>query len=180
MQDSTSAYPPEEPGRARGPMSQPARVVSLDQAVQERLEQGLREIEDHASELMREIASEMWRASRADASPERDRILSFLSRDQAIKSLITSADERFQTLAVRTARFEDFLTDLSESTRATREAITDSAAAIKEVANSPAVHGVEAVRTQMEQVEKHIAAAFQHLDERDRSLIEGIQIQIRE
>ena len=188
MMESKTAYPPEGSGR-RGlfprrstPTTEQRSVVvvSLERAVEERLEEGIRAIEEQATELMREIASEMWRSSGSDVAETQDRILSFLSRDQALKSLIASSDERFQTLAVRTARFEDVLTEVSEASRATRQAIERSAAAVREVAESPAIHGVESVRNQMELVEKHIAAAFQHLDERDAKLIEGIQSRIQE
>lgn len=155
-------------------------VVGLERAVEERLEEGLRAIEEQAAALMREIAMEMWRTSGAETSNVQDRILSFLSRDQAIRSLIASSDERFQTLAVRTARFEDVLTDVAEASRTAKEAIQQSARAIHEVAESPAIHGVEAVRSQLEMVERHIATAFEHIDERDQALVDGIQSRIQE
>jgi hypothetical protein len=185
MQESSSAYTPEGSGRRglfprRSPSTEQVVVVSLERAVEQRLEEGIRAIEEQATALMREIAAEMWRASGADVAGAQERILSFLSRDQALKSLIASADERFQTLAVRTARFEDVLTEVADASRATREAIGESARAIREVAESPAIHGVEAVRNQLELVERHIAAAFAHLDERDRAITESIQARIQE
>ena len=122
----------------------------------------------------------MWRASGTDIGPEQDRILSFLSRDQAIRSLIASSDDRFQVLAVRTARLEDALAELAENGRLTREAIQLSAQSIHEVANSPTLQGVERIRTQLEQVEAHISSTFQHLDERDRKLTGAIQERIVE
>jgi hypothetical protein len=186
MQQPSSAYPPEGSGRrgifprrSSSDAPQPAVVVSLEQAVEDRLDESLRALEDHAAALMREIAKEMWRASGGDVAETQERILSFLSRDQAIRSLIASSDERFQTLAVRTAKFEDVLTDVALASRATREAIQESAAAIREVAESPAIHGVETIRDQLELVEHHIAAAFQHLDERDQALVDGIQERIQ-
>jgi hypothetical protein len=188
MQESSSAYPPEGPGRRAlfprrsVPSNDPQAVVvvGLERAVEERLEQGLRAIEEQAAALMREIAMEMWRASGAETSDVQDRILSFLSRDQAIRSLIASSDERFQTLAVRTARFEDVLSEVADASRAAKDAIQQSARAIHEVAESPAIHGVEAVRSQLEMVERHIATAFEHLDERDKALVDGIQSRIQE
>lgn len=186
---------PEDPGAprrglfARRPESSslsvsdaqdPVRVVSLDQAVEIRLEEGLHRIEDQTAALMREVASEMWRGSGADTGSEQDRIINFLSRDQTIRSLIASSDERFQTIAVRTARLEDSLSELAESTRAVREAIQLSADAIREIANSPTLHGVEAVRTELEQVERHIAATFTTLQARDQLLTDGIQTRVRE
>jgi len=188
MQESSSAFPPEGSGRralfprrSASPTDPQAVVVlGLERAVEQRLEEGLLAIEQQAAALMREIAMEMWRVSGGDASDVQDRILSFLSRDQAIRSLIASSDERFQTLAVRTARFEDVLTDVADASRAAKDAIQQSARAIDEVADSPAIHGVEAVRSQLEQVERHIASAFEHLDERDRALVDGIQSRIQE
>ena len=106
--------------------------------------------------------------------------MTLLSRDQAIRSLITSSDERFQTLAVRTARLEDHLGDLAESERRTREAMEASATAIRDIAGSPTLHGVDIVRTQLEQVELHIAEAFAHMDERDRHLTETVLNQVRD
>ncbi len=171
-----------EPSPAEPTMS-PAEhrlAQTLQQAVDERLEGGLRTLEEQATGLLREVATEVWRTGARDVRPEQERIMTLLARDQAIRSLITSSDERFQTLAVRTARLEDHLTDLSESERRTREAMEDSAAAIREIATSPTLHGVDIVRTQLEQVELHIAEAFAHMDERDRHMSETILTQVRE
>jgi uncharacterized protein YukE len=189
--DTGTTYPPEGPGAprrgffARRPDSPAASFThaapdTLEGAVEERLDAGLQAIQEQAGALMREIASEMWRASGTDIGPEQDRILSFLSRDQAIRSLIASSDDRFQVLAVRTARLEDALAELAENGRLTREAIQLSAQSIHEVANSPTLQGVERIRTQLEQVEAHISSTFQHLDERDRKLTGAIQERIVE
>jgi hypothetical protein len=149
-------------------------------AIEERLEEGLRVIEGQATALMREVATEVWRSSARDVRPEQERIVTLLSRDQAIRSLIASSDERFQSLAVRTARLEDHLGEVVDHERHTREAMEASAAAIREIASSPAIHGVEAVRSQLEQVELHIAEAFAHMDERDRHLTETVLQQVRD
>jgi len=189
--DTGTTYPPEGSGAprrgffARRPdpsASYPAHADpnTLEGAVEERLDAGLQAIQEQAAALMREIASEMWRASGTDIGPEQDRILSFLSRDQAIRSLIASSDDRFQVLAVRTARLEDALAELAENGRLIREAIQMSAQSIHEVANSPTLQGVELIRTQLEQVEAHISSTFQHLDERDHKLTGAIQERIVE
>jgi hypothetical protein len=106
--------------------------------------------------------------------------MSILARDQAIKSLITTSDERFQAIAVRTARLEDNLQDLAESERRTREAMEAAASAIREISQSPTLHGVEMVRTQLEQVERHISETFSHFDERDTEIARQLQEQVRE
>jgi hypothetical protein len=189
--DTDTTYSPEGPGAprrgffARRPdtpevRSAAPRTNTLDAAVGERLDEGMRTIEEHAATLMREIATEMWRASGADTAPEQDRILSFISRDQAIRSLIAASDDRFQALALRTARLEDALAELAENGRLVREAIQLSANSVHEIANSPTLQGVELIRTQLEQVEAHISSAFAHLDERDKNLTGAIQQRIVE
>jgi hypothetical protein len=150
----------------------------LARTVDDRLADGMQAIEEQATVLMREIAGELWRAAGADTRPEQERIVSLLSRDQAIRSLLTSNDERFQALALGSARLDDSLAEIADSGRATREAMEASVKAIRDIADSPTLHGVESVRSRMEQVEHHIAAAFQHLDERDQALTEAVLGQI--
>jgi hypothetical protein len=193
MQETTPATPPEAHGRTRGlfprrsttPASDPSPGTpretfrgSIELLLDERLEDGMRAIEEQAASLMREIASEMWRASATDARPEQERIISLLSRDQAIRSLIMSSDERFQTLAVRTARLEDSLAETAESSRSMRASLAESARVVHEAANSPMLQGVESVRAQLQEVDRRIADTMGFLEERERSLVDGIQTQI--
>lgn len=154
--------------------------ASLRRSIDEQLEQGLRALEEQATDLMREIAAEIWRASGNDMRPEQERIVSLLSRDQAIKTLITSNDERFQSLALRSARVEDTMNEVAENGKSTRDAIEASMLAIREIADSPTLHGVEGVRTQLEQVEHHIAAALSTMQERDRAIVETVARQVRD
>jgi hypothetical protein len=194
MDETGSEYRPEHAGTPRrGFFQRPestadTRVIeeelgitrALQRTIDARLEHGLRTLEEQATVLMREIASEVWRASGSDARPEQERIVSLLSRDQAIRSLIASSDERFQTLAVRSMRLEDHLGEMAQTTRATKEAMEASTKAIREIADSPSLRGIEAVRSQLEQVERHIAETFSHLDERDRTVTETILRQVQE
>ena len=85
--------------------------------IREELEEGLRAIQLTANQLMHEIASEVWRSAGGDKGDTQASILEGLSRDQAIRSLITHTDERFQALAVRTARLEDLMNVLAEGMR---------------------------------------------------------------
>jgi hypothetical protein len=194
MDGSRSARPAHAGSRRRSPIftrpAEPEPTVlspveeeiakAMTEAVDERIEEGLQALEDQATLLMREVASELWRSSSKDVRPEQERIVSLLSRDQAIRSLIASSDERFQALSTRAARVEDALNDLAETGRTTREAMEASAAWIRQIAESPTLHGVEAVRSQLEQVERHIAETFTNLDERDRMLADAILIQVKE
>ena len=148
--------------------------ASLRRSIDGQLEDGLRALEEQATDLMREIASEIWRASGDDARPEQERIISLLSRDQTIRSLISSNDERYQSLALRSARVEDAMNEVAENGRSSREAVESSMLAIREIADSPTLHGVEGVRSQLEQVEHHIAAALATMQERDRAIVETV------
>jgi hypothetical protein len=195
MDTSETTIPPEESGllrrglfprREQAPAEPPktdseARLDDVvRRAIDERLEAGLSEMESSAAYLMREVATEIWRTSASDVRPEQERIMSILAKDQTVKSLLATSDERFQAIAVRTARLEDNLSDLSESERRTREAMEATATSIQQIAQSPTLHGVEMVRTQLEQVERHIAETFSHFDERDREIAEELQTTVRE
>ncbi|HWO71590.1 MAG TPA: hypothetical protein VNP94_12690 [Actinomycetota bacterium] len=193
MQGSGSAYPPQGPEPRRGlfprrtpPEAQPVPpgvqdlIASYQRGIEERLEEGLRAIQQTAVSLMHEIAAEMWRASSGDVRDAQSQILSLISRDQTIRSLIAHSDERFQALAVRTARLEDTIAELAESTRALKEVLGRGAQALAEAANSPALRGVEEVREELARIEEHIAQAFKHLAERDLALVESVRAKVRE
>lgn len=171
--------PPEPEPTVLSPVEEEI-ANALTNAVDERVEEGLQALEEQAALLMREVAGELWRSSAKDVRPEQERIVSLLSRDQAIRSLIASSDERFQALSTRAARVEDAIGGLADTGRATREAMEASAASIREIADSPTLHGVENVRLQLEQVERHIAETFRTLDERDRTLTDSILQQVRD
>src|SRR5207253_3469626 len=83
-------------------------------------------------------------------------------------------------IAMRTSRLEDNLGELAESERRIREAMEETAQSIQQIAQSPTLHGVEMVRTQLEQVERHIAETFTHFDERDREIAEELQTTVKE
>lgn len=194
MNEPRSARPATAGARRRSPLftrpPEPEPTVlspveeeianALTGVVDERIEEGLQALEEQATTLMREVASELWRSSAKDVRPEQERIVSLLSKDQAIRSLIASTDERFQALATRAARVEDAVHDLAESGRSTRAAMEASASSIREIAESPTLHGVENVRLQLELVERHIAETFKNLDDRDRTLTDAILAQVRE
>jgi hypothetical protein len=149
-------------------------------AIDERMQAGLDQMEGSAAALMREIAGEMWRASAQDVRPEQERIMSIVAKDQTVRSMLATSDERFQAIAMRTSRLEDNLGDLAESERRTREAMEEAAQSIQEIAQSPTLHGVEMVRSQLEQVERHIAETFTHFDERDTEIAEELRTTVKE
>ena len=196
MQSSTP-YPPEDSGstkrrpifggRSGGSGSSGTFDPRLEKALgeyarvlEERLDDGLRAIQASASTLMREIASEMWRTSGGDAGDTQERILEFVSRDQAVRGMIAHSDERFQALAMRTERLEDSLREIAESNQRLKELIGRTAEALTEVAHSPALGSIDAVRRQLEQVEQHVAATMNYITERDKALLEAMEEQVRE
>ena len=156
-----------------------AEVASYQRIIEDRLEQGLRAIHQSANALMHEIASEVWRAAGGDKDRLGSQILESLSRDQAIRSLVAHSDERFQDLAVRTARLEDSVTSLAEDTRSAREALADSVRALEQAVGAPAVAGYEELRGQLERVTTQVASAFKALADRDRIIVETVQDQVK-
>jgi hypothetical protein len=157
-----------------------AEVASYQRAMEDRLETGLQAIQQSADSLMHEIASEVWRAAGGDKDQVGSRILQELSRDQAIRSLVAHSDERFQDLAVRTARLEDSMTSLAEDTRAARVALADSVQALEQAVGAPAVAGYEELRGKLERVTTQVASAFKALADRDRIIVETVQEQVKE
>lgn len=157
-----------------------ALVSAYQQIVMERLEDGMRAIQQTANTLMHEIAGEVWRSAGGDRDEIQAKILESLSRDEAVRSLIAHSDERFQSLAVRTARVEDTLNQLAEQTRAARDALDRGADALADTAGSPAVREIAELRTQLEQVTRQIALAFETLAQRDRAIVEAVQGRVRE
>jgi hypothetical protein len=190
MDESNPSFPPEHGDPARhGSLSSriaatpepaaEAEMAFLQQVLEVRLEQGLRAIHQSANALMHEIASEVWRVAGGDKDQVGSRILESLSRDQAIRSLVAHSDERFQDLAVRTARLEDSVTSLAEDTRAARAALADSVHALEQAVGAPAVAGYEELRGQLERVTTQVASAFKALADRDRIIVETVQEQVK-
>ncbi len=190
MDESNPSFPPEHGDPARyGSLSSriaatpepaaEAEMAFLQQVLEDRLEQGLRAIHQSANALMHEIASEVWRAAGGDKDRVGSQILESLSRDQAIRSLVAHSDERFQDLAVRTARLEDSVTSLAEDTRAARAALADSVHALEQAVGAPAVAGYEELRGQLERVTTQVASAFKALADRDRIIVETVQEQVK-
>jgi len=190
MDESNPSFPPEHGDPARyGSLSSriaatpepaaEAETAFLQQVLEDRLEQGLRAIHQSANALMHEIASEVWRAAGGDKDRVGSQILESLSRDQAIRSLVAHSDERFQDLAVRTARLEDSVTSLAEDTRAARAALADSVHALEQAVGAPAVAGYEELRGQLERVTTQVASAFKALADRDRIIVETVQEQVK-
>lgn len=148
--------------------------------IQEQLEEGLRSIQHTANQLMHEIASEVWRTAGGDKDEVQGKLLEALSRDQTIRSLIAHTDERFQTLAVRTARVEDTLNMVAEGMRSAREQLARGVDALEDVQASPAAQGVAEIRTRLDEVTRQIALAFETLAERDHAIVEAVQQRVRE
>ncbi|HET7870351.1 MAG TPA: hypothetical protein VFM85_08540 [Actinomycetota bacterium] len=190
MDESNPSFPPERGDPTRhGSLSSriaatpepavEAELAFLQQVLEDRLEQGLRAIHQSANALMHEIASEVWRVAGGDKDQVGSQILESLSRDQAIRSLVAHSDERFQDLAVRTARLEDSVTSLAEDTRAARAALADSVHALEQAVGAPAVAGYEELRGQLERVTTQVASAFKALADRDRIIVQTVQEQVK-
>lgn len=157
-----------------------AVMAAYQDMIREQLEEGLRQLQHTANQLMHEIAAEVWRTAGGDKDEAQARLLAAISRDQTLRSLLTHTDERFQTLAVRTARLEDTLNMLAEGMRAAREELARGVEALQDVQSSPAARGVDEIRERLDQVTRQIALAFETLAERDRAITETVQQRVRE
>jgi hypothetical protein len=154
------------------------QLMSAYQAtLQRQLEEGLGRIQVTASSLMHEIASEVWRTAGGDKDDARSKILLELSRDQALRSLIAHADERFQALAVRTSRLEDTLNHVAESVRGTREQLAQGIGALGEAAGDG---NAAELRTRLADVTRQVAAALGTLAERDQAIVDAVRASVRE
>jgi hypothetical protein len=153
-------------------------VTAYQQVIQEQLDDGLRAIQLTANTLMHDIAAEVWRSAGGDKQDVANSILQQLSRDQAIRGLIAHSDERFQALATRSARLEDSMNALSEGVRTAREQIAVATDALADAQGNPV--GVAQIRGELQQVTKQVAGAFEALAERDRAIVEAVNLRIRE
>jgi hypothetical protein len=202
MQDPDSPQPPGEAGQIRrrrlfqnpvsaptpGPVPPPADaataagpiVAFYHQAISQQLEQGLNAIRETATSLMHEVAEEVWSSAGGDADAAQSKILSALSRDEAIRGLIAHSDERYQTVAMRVSQLEDVLRTMADSTEAVKEAVLRGAAVLQETAGSPELRDAEEARVRLVEIEHHLTGAFQQLEERDRQLMETLQSHLDE
>ena len=157
-----------------------ALMSAYGQMIQEQLEEGLRALQHTANQLMHEIASEVWRTAGGDKDAAQGKLLEAISRDQSIRSLIAHTDERFQALAVRTARVEDTLNMLAEGIRSAKDRLAEGVDALQDVQSSPAARGVEDVRAQLNEITRQVSLALQTLAERDRAIVETVQKRVKE
>ena len=153
-----------------------AVITASQEMIQEQLDEGLRSIQHTANTLMHEIAAEVWRGAGGDKDKVGSTILHELSRDQAIRALISHSDERFQALAARTGRLEDTMNMLAESIRAAREQLERGADTLAE--SSPL--GIGQLREQLDEMTRQATATYQALAERDQVIAEAVHERIRE
>src|SRR5688500_14188593 len=83
---SSQGRPPAAPpAMGFGDTRLEAMIAAYHQVVVDRLDEGLRTIQTTAVQLMHEVANEIWKAGGAQGEEIQSRILSVLSRDQAIR-----------------------------------------------------------------------------------------------
>ncbi|MGH2590502.1 MAG: hypothetical protein ACRDGW_06870, partial [Actinomycetota bacterium] len=191
MHHPDDPFSPGDRARRRGLFSaRPSPGVSPDpveyveemmgayqETIQRQLEEGLSAIRHTANTLMHEIASEVWRAAGGDKDEVRSKILHELSRDQAIRSLIAHSDERFQALAVRSARLEDTLNLVADSVRGAKAQLAES---VDRFGEPTAFADAAALRTQLAEITRQVAGALKTLAERDQEVVEAVRARILE
>ncbi len=153
-------------------------ITAYQEMIQEQLDEGLRAIQHTANSLMHEIAAEVWRGAGGDKEAVGSAILQELSRDQAIRALISHSDERFQSLAARTGRLEDTMNMLAETVRGAREQLERGIEALADAPGSPV--GLEQIRKQLQDMSRHLGVAFQTLADRDQAIVDTVHERVRE
>lgn len=94
-----------------------ALIAASQAAITQRLEEGLRALNQSAARLMRQVAAEVWRAAGPDARKNlQTGVIGGLARDDAIRGVLTHMDERYQALHVEVARMEEALRRLAGAT----------------------------------------------------------------
>jgi hypothetical protein len=90
-------------------------VTAYQQMVLERVDQGVAHMQQQATRLMSEIATEVWRTVGPEAGENlSDRVLGLLARDDTVRGLISHSDERYHALDVRIQRMEAGLRMVAE------------------------------------------------------------------
>ena len=153
-------------------------MSAYQQMIQQQFEEGLRQIEQTANQLMREIAGEVWRAAGGDKQDTQATILEAISRDQGIRSLIAHTDERYQSIAMRTARLEDTMNNLADGVRDLKEQLA-GAGAFATGEGSP-IADVQHLHVRLDEVTRLVAVAMETLAQRDLAIAEVVQQRVRE
>ena len=151
-----------------------AILTAYHQVIVERLESGLAAIQQQAMEAMREIALEVWRTSGAQSGELQSQILTAMSKDDAMRGLMQHSDERFQSLSVRVGHIEDSLTAVSNATRELRTLLISGNLGGGS-ADPAALEQVDALGARIDQIEQHLAAAFEHLSSRDQAFLSTVE-----
>ena len=157
-----------------------AALAEYQQVLEQRLDEGLGALQTSAAKLMKEIAAEMWRQGGADTGDVQSRILEFVSRDQAVRSLIASSDERFQSLNMRTEQLEGSLRHVAEQNGELRDLLAAGVRSLEAATRESDAGASDQVRERLAEVEAHISTTMQYIQERDRALVEGIGREVRE
>jgi len=165
--------------RVSDPRSE-AMLNAYHQVVVERLEQGLEDIQASSLEAMREIAIEIWRTSGAQGEDIQKRLLAAISKDESLRGVMELADERFQSLSLRVSQIDDSMLAMSNATRELRSLIVSGAwGSDRPSEKSADSQALEATAVQLgariDEIEHHLAAAFQNLAQRDTQLLAAVQ-----
>jgi hypothetical protein len=133
--------------------------------IAERLEEGLREIQDRTVALIRDIATEVWADGDLGADLQ-ERVLGILSRDAALRGLIAHSDERYQALDLRLQSVSDLAEDL-------RAAIARGIGQANVARLEPAEASV--LEERMASLQRYLASVLEYEADRDRAIAEWLQ-----
>jgi hypothetical protein len=162
-----SAPPPLDPGLE-------SEVRAAHHAILSRFERGLSDIEANARAVLREVAEDAWQGTEEELKALREQITRDLSRDQAIRGLISHADERYQSLDVRVGRIDENLSNVERAAMALTDALGEAATG----EDRPEALALGAVETRLADVETGLAAV-RETSRRVEETIEGVELAAR-
>ena len=142
--------------------------------IADRLETGLKEIQDRTSALIRDVALEVWRSG--EENDLQERVLSVLTRDAAIRGLISHSDERYQALDLRIGGLHERLRSVTELTDELRTFV-DRAPAGSEEGGPIRLDddGAELLRERIAGLQRYLAQVLEYEADRDHAISDWMQ-----
>src|SRR5439155_3694770 len=143
--------------------------------IAERLESGLSAIQDRTAALIRDVALEVWRSGEQDDLQER--VLSVLTRDAAIRGLISHSDERYQALDIRIGGLHERLRSIDDLTQELRGFVERGPASTSGEGGETQLddEGAARLRERISGLQRYLAQVLEYEADRDRAISDWMQ-----
>ncbi len=161
-------------------------VTAYQQMVLERVDQGVAHMQEQATRLMGEIASEVWRSVGPEAGENlSERVLGVLARDDTVRGLISHSDERYHALDVRIQRMEAGLKMVADKLKQSHLALVSDMEGMRQAitgrlgsAFEHTDHQLAAISAQVDTTGRRLHARLVHAQERIETQNERVGAQL--